>query len=94
MRERCRLTLRCLDVIVKPGSKQPGISFDGETLVLRARERPIGGAANAACIRALAEFYAIAPSNVTLVRGAKNRKKVFRLSSHLDLGDELARRGL
>jgi uncharacterized protein len=69
-----------VDVIVKPGSKQPGIAFEGETLVLRVRERAIEGAANAACIRALAEFYDIAASSVTLLRGAKSRKKVFALS--------------
>jgi uncharacterized protein YggU (UPF0235/DUF167 family) len=71
-----------LDVVVKPGSKQPGISFEGDTLVLRVRERAIEGAANAACIRALAEYYAIAPSNITLIRGAKSRKKAFKLSPH------------
>jgi len=69
-----------IDVLVKPGSKQPGISLDGETLVLRVRERAIEGAANAACIQALAEFYGVAPSSISLVRGAKSRKKVFALS--------------
>jgi uncharacterized protein YggU (UPF0235/DUF167 family) len=66
---------------VKPGSKQTGVSFHGDTLVLRVRERAIEGAANAACIRALAEFYAVAPSNITLVHGEKSRRKIFALSS-------------
>ena len=70
-----------IDVLVKPGSKQPGVSLEGETLVLRVRERAIEGAANAACIRALAEFYDVPPSSISLERGAKSRKKVFRLSS-------------
>jgi hypothetical protein len=70
-----------IDVIVKPGSKKPGVAFEGDTLVLRVRERAIEGAANAACIRALADFYDIAPSSITLLRGAKSRKKVFSLSS-------------
>jgi uncharacterized protein len=68
-----------VDVIVKPGSKRPGIAFESETLVLRVRERAIEGAANAACIRALAEFYDIAPSSITLLRGAKSKKKTFAL---------------
>jgi uncharacterized protein YggU (UPF0235/DUF167 family) len=70
-----------IDVTVKPGSKQPGIALEGTTITLRIRERAIDGSANAACIRALAEYYNIAPSNITLVRGAKSRKKVFFLSS-------------
>ena len=65
---------------MKPGSKEPGVSLDGETLVLRVRERAIEGAANAACVRALAEYYDVAPSSITLVRGAKSRRKVFALS--------------
>jgi uncharacterized protein len=69
-----------IDVLVKPGSKRPGITYDGDTLVLRVRERAIEGAANEACIKALAKEFDIAPTSITLVRGAKARKKVFALS--------------
>ena len=62
---------------VKPGSKAPGISVDGDSLVLRVRERAVEGAANDACIRTLARALGIAPSHVRLVRGAHSRDKVF-----------------
>jgi uncharacterized protein YggU (UPF0235/DUF167 family) len=68
-----------LDVFVKPGSKQPGFSEENGTLVLRVRERAIEGAANAACIRALADAYGVAPSAVKLVAGARNRHKRFTI---------------
>jgi uncharacterized protein len=70
-----------INVIVKPGSKQPGITYEGETLVLRIRERPIEGAANAACIKALAKEYNVPPSAITLIRGEKARKKIFAVST-------------
>ncbi|MBV8531151.1 MAG: DUF167 domain-containing protein [Candidatus Eremiobacteraeota bacterium] len=68
-----------LDVLVKPGSKHPGLSEEDGMLVLRVRERAIEGAANEACIRALAAAYGVAPSAVALVRGARARRKHFAI---------------
>lgn len=66
-----------VDVIVKPGSKHPGISKENGDLVVRVRERAIEGAANEACARALAAEFGIARSAVELVRGARARRKRF-----------------
>ncbi len=68
-----------IDVIVKPGSRKPGLSSEDGALVLRVRERAIEGAANDACIRALAEAYGVAPSAVSLVRGLRSRHKRFAI---------------
>jgi hypothetical protein len=68
-----------LGVIVKPGSKRPGISEADGMLVVRVRERAIDGAANAACIRALAAAYGVAPTAVELLRGARGRHKRFAI---------------
>jgi uncharacterized protein len=65
---------------VKPGSKVPGIAPEGDALVVRVRERALEGAANAACVRALAGALGIAPSCVTLLRGAHSREKVFEIA--------------
>ncbi|MDE2481668.1 MAG: DUF167 domain-containing protein [bacterium] len=64
-------------VTVKPGSKHPGIEREGESLVVRVRERAVEGAANAAVIRALAEHFDVAPSRVTLVHGSRSKTKRF-----------------
>lgn len=64
---------------VKPGSKQPGIGVEGDSLILRVRERAVEGAANEACIRALAAALDVAPSRVQLLRGAHSRDKVFSI---------------
>lgn len=64
---------------VKPGSRQPGIAIEGNSLVLRVRERAVEGAANEACIRALASALGVARSQVALLQGAHSRAKVFRV---------------
>lgn len=69
-----------LDVNVRPQSKRPGIAHEDGVLTVRVRERAVDGAANAACIRAIAEAYGIAPSRVELLRGARCRRKRFSLA--------------
>jgi uncharacterized protein YggU (UPF0235/DUF167 family) len=44
---------------------------------LRVRERAVEGAANLACIRALAQALGIAPSQIELIRGHRGRSKTF-----------------
>ena len=68
-----------LDIVVKPGSKQPGLSEENGALVLRVRERAIDGAANDACIRALAVTYGVPRNAVELVGGARSRRKRFAI---------------
>ena len=69
-----------LDVVVKPGSKAPGISSEAGTIVVRVRERAIEGAANAAAIRTLAQAYGVPRSAVELVAGAHSRRKRFSIA--------------
>ena len=69
-----------IPVTVKPGSKRTGIDVAGETIVVRVRERAIDGAANAACIRALAAALGIAPSTIEIVRGRSNRQKLLAIA--------------
>ena len=68
-----------LALSVKPGSKQPGIENTADGFVLRVRARALEGAANEACIEALADYLDVAPSHITLVRGAQSRHKLFEV---------------
>lgn len=68
-----------ITLTVKPGSKDPGIAGDEDAFVLRVRERAVEGAANDACIKALARLLAVAPSRIELVRGATSRRKTFEI---------------
>lgn len=69
-----------LRVRVKPGSSKPGFVRENDELLLRVRERAIEGAANAACIEAIAREYKVPKSRVTLVRGARSRQKTFEIA--------------
>jgi uncharacterized protein YggU (UPF0235/DUF167 family) len=51
-----------------------GVDEDGKLLV-RVRAAPAEGAANAAVLRAIADACGVAPSRVTLARGATSRVK-------------------
>jgi uncharacterized protein YggU (UPF0235/DUF167 family) len=66
-------------VVVKPGSRAPGVEADGDRLIVRVRERAVEGAATAACLRAVAAYFGVAPSRVRLVRGARSREKLLRI---------------
>ncbi|MBV8152813.1 MAG: DUF167 domain-containing protein [Candidatus Eremiobacteraeota bacterium] len=66
-------------ITVKPGSKNPGVERTGDELVVRVRERAVEGAANDACLRAIARHFGVAVRDVTLVRGTRSRRKVVRV---------------
>jgi hypothetical protein len=75
---------------VKPGSKRAGFTHSNGVLVLHVRERAVEGAANAACIRAIAGALGVTASRVELVRGARGRDKTFSVHG-LD-ADDIAQR--
>lgn len=78
-RRQCvdELTTATVKLTVKPGSKCPGWDrIDGDWVV-RVRERAIDGAANEACVRALADALGLATAQVALVRGHRARVKTF-----------------
>jgi len=56
-----------------------GVGPSGELLV-RVRAAPAGGAANTALLRAIAAVCDVAPSRVSLLRGAAGRRKIVAIS--------------
>jgi uncharacterized protein YggU (UPF0235/DUF167 family) len=68
-------------VHAKPGSKTPGVAWDGTRLVIRVRERAHEGKANEACRKALAAVLDVAPARVTLMRGQRSKDKLFAIGA-------------
>ena len=66
-------------VRVRPGSKAPGIERRGDSLIVRVKEPALDGKANAACERALAEYFGVSRSEVRLLRGSAAREKLFEI---------------
>ena len=68
-----------LAVRATPRSRRPGVTVTPRGLAIALTEPAEDGRANAAVRAALAAALGVAPSRLTLVRGAASRDKRFRL---------------
>lgn len=67
-------------VTAKPRSYQERIEkIDNTHFVVAVVEPPANGLANKAIVRALAEYFDIAPSSLRLVSGFTSKQKVFEI---------------
>ncbi|MCB2083870.1 MAG: DUF167 domain-containing protein [Sphingomonadaceae bacterium] len=69
-----RLALR-----VTPGARSEAMAIEHGRLTARVRARPQDGVANAAVLKLLAAALDMAPSRLTLLRGATSREKLIQL---------------
>ena len=74
-----------LTVHARPGSKHVGVvrNEDG-SFTVRVREKALEGRANDAVVRAIAAEFKVAPSRVSLIRGARSRIKVLLVRGKAD----------
>ena len=80
-----------LSVSVQPGASTDAVvGFDDGVLRVRVKAPPIEGRANAALSKLLAGILGVPPSNITIVRGARTRRKLL-LAEGLSQ-DQLSRR--
>lgn len=64
-------------VFVKPNSKKgPLVVANGSELTVFLRAKPIDGAANAALIKLLAEYFDVARSQISIKTGKASRHKL------------------
>jgi uncharacterized protein YggU (UPF0235/DUF167 family) len=68
-----------LAVRATPGARTEALTIEGGRLLAKVRVKPQDGAANDAVLRLLAQALDLAPSRVTLLRGASSREKLFQL---------------
>ena len=67
---------------------QPVLDFDVQkntkteliTYKVSVKEAPVSGQANEAIIKALAEYFDIAKTNITLISGQTSKQKLFEIS--------------
>jgi hypothetical protein len=73
---------RILTVKAQPRSRTPGVEELGpDAFRVRVRAAPEKGRANAEVAERLASHLGVAPSRLTLVRGASSSQKLFRLEA-------------
>ena len=68
-----------LAVRVTPGARAEALDVTGGRLLAKVRAKPEDGKANDAVRDLLADALGIAPSRITLLRGATSREKQFRV---------------
>ena len=61
---------------VTPGARSESLALAEVKLAVKVRAKPNDGAANEAVLRLLAESLGVAPSSLTLLRGATSREKL------------------
>jgi len=69
-----------ITVKIKPGSSREKVEKAGEAdYSVRVTARPVDGKANEAAIKALAGYFGVSRSKVTLVRGHTSKIKIFEI---------------
>ena len=70
-----------LSLRVQPrASRNAVVGWTGDTLNIRLTAPPVEGAANAACLAFLADLLDLPQSQLEILRGARSRTKVIRIS--------------
>jgi uncharacterized protein YggU (UPF0235/DUF167 family) len=64
---------------VTPGARSENMAIGAGKLAVKVRAKPADGAANEAVLRLLADALGVAPSGLTLLRGATSREKLVQL---------------
>jgi uncharacterized protein len=71
-----------LPVAVQPRASRDAVAgLYGNTLKLLLTAPPVEGAANGACLRFLADFLGISRARLSIVKGAKTRQKLIRITN-------------
>ncbi len=70
-----------ISVKVKANSKQERVEkIDDENFLVRVKAKPADGKANEAVIKALADHFDTARSNIVLLKGHTSRQKIFEIN--------------
>lgn len=69
-----------LGIRVTPGARSDGLAIEQGSLSAKVRARPQDGAANDAVIRLVALALGLAPSRISLLRGATSRDKLLQIA--------------
>lgn len=64
---------------VTPNAKQNAVCLKGSVLKVRVTAPAVAGRANAAAVRAVAQHFKVKPNRVRLVRGEKQKDKIFEV---------------
>lgn len=73
-----------LTIVAKPKKKQEKvIQISSDTYAVSVKEPPVDGRANGAIVQALAKYFSISPSQITLVSGHTAKIKTIEVPDSL-----------
>ncbi|MEK7582909.1 MAG: DUF167 domain-containing protein [Patescibacteria group bacterium] len=71
-----------INVQARPGAREEKVEkIDGSNFRVWVKEPPVQGKANAAIIKALAEYFGVSQSQVRIVSGYASRAKIIEISN-------------
>lgn len=76
----CKNGIRISAVIQPRASKNEVAGIHNNSLKVRLTSPPIDGAANKTCIKFLAKWLGVSPSNLSIVAGLSNKNKTIEIS--------------
>jgi uncharacterized protein (TIGR00251 family) len=79
-----------LQVRVQPRASSDALIPEADRLRVRITAPPVDGAANDHLVRFIGREFGVAPSRVTLIRGAAGREKTLRIASPAQVPASLA----
>jgi uncharacterized protein YggU (UPF0235/DUF167 family) len=75
-----------ITIIAHPNSKKPRVEKDLlGTLHIYVNQSPLEGKANKAVALALAEYFNISKSQISLVKGLKSKVKTFKINANIKI---------
>src|SRR2546428_6065654 len=86
-----------ISIRVQPrASRTAVVGWTGDILKIRLTAPPVEGAANAACLKFLADLLDLPQAQLEILRGARSRTKLLRITglSKEEVHARLAKRGL
>ena len=76
--------MKVINVRVIPNAKKDDLLKEGDKLKVYVTAPAIGGKANKAMIKVLAEFFNVKKSDIRIIRGEKSREKVIEVNIESD----------
>ena len=75
---------KTVTIIVKPNAREECVEKIAENELRVCVKAPAKeGKANAAVLKAVAEYFAVAPSRVVLLHGARGKRKIISVDNHI-----------
>ena len=69
-----------ISALIKPNSREDGVSEGAAgDFLIKVKSPPKGGGANEAVIKAVADYFGVSRSRVSIIKGSRSRQKTIEI---------------